>query len=80
MHSHTTEVSARPVRKRASKKTAVALLATCPVDGAGWCPYPFSPAQLKKRLERKLEEAAASSPKEVTSRKVRTRAVSAKSR
>ena len=27
-------------------------LATCPLDGAGWCPYPFSTAQLKKRLKR----------------------------
>lgn len=28
-------------------------LAMCPVDGAGWCPYPFSVAQLKKRLKAK---------------------------
>jgi len=26
-------------------------LAMCPIDGAGWCPYPFSVAQLKKRLK-----------------------------
>jgi len=27
-------------------------LATCPLDGAGWRPYPFSTAQLQKRLKR----------------------------
>lgn len=28
-------------------------LAICPANGAGWCPYPFSVAQLKKRLKEK---------------------------
>ncbi|MBY0357222.1 MAG: hypothetical protein K2W82_04405 [Candidatus Obscuribacterales bacterium] len=32
-------------------------LSICPVNGAGWCPYPFSAAQLRKRLKRKQEEA-----------------------
>lgn len=27
------------------------ILATCPVNGAGWCPYPFSVSQLKKKLK-----------------------------
>lgn len=36
-------------RKPASKKGGVAL-ATCPVDFAGWCPYPFSVEQLQKRI------------------------------
>jgi hypothetical protein len=26
------------------------------VNGAGWCPYPFSPAQLEKRLKNKMLE------------------------
>ena len=30
-------------------------LAICPADGAGWCPYPFSVAQLKKRLKEKAK-------------------------
>jgi len=34
-----------------------AILATCPVNGAGWCPYPFSISQLKKRLKAKALEA-----------------------
>lgn len=36
-----------------SKKKQADPLAMCPVDGAGWCPYPFSVAQLKKRLKAK---------------------------
>jgi hypothetical protein len=44
-----------PVKKATAKakpKAKVAdPLAMCPVDGAGWCPYPFSVAQLKKRLK-----------------------------
>jgi len=27
------------------------------MNGAGWCPYPFSPAQLQKRLEAKAAAA-----------------------
>jgi hypothetical protein len=38
--------------KKPSKKKSDSPLAICPVGGAGWCPYPFSPAQLKKRLEK----------------------------
>jgi hypothetical protein len=48
-------------RKSASKKGSAAL-ATCPVDFAGWCPYPFSIAQLQKRInamQAKAEEEAA---------------------
>lgn len=43
-------------RKRPSRKTSAAVLSTCPVNGAGWCPYPFSPAQLEKRLKAKAEQ------------------------
>ena len=38
-----------------AKKTADPL-SMCPVDGAGWCPYPFSVAQLKKRLKAKAQQ------------------------
>jgi len=44
-------------RKRATTKASHNVLATCPVNGAGWCPYPFSPEQLKKRLEAKAAAA-----------------------
>lgn len=45
-------------KKTASTKKADNLvLATCPVNGAGWCPYPFSVAQLKRRLKAKELEA-----------------------
>ena len=80
MQAQITEVSTRPVRKRTSKRSTVAALANCPVNGAGWCPYPFSPAQLERRLRRKLEEAEASKPKEVSSRKTRSREIGSKSR
>jgi hypothetical protein len=39
-------------QKRTSKKSAT-LLANCPVSGAGWCPYPFSPKELEKRMKAK---------------------------
>jgi hypothetical protein len=48
-------------RKTASRKGSAAL-ATCPVDFAGWCPYPFSIAQLQKRInamQEKTEQEAA---------------------
>lgn len=53
------KASARPARKPATKpktKTADAL-SICPVGGAGWCPYPFSIKQLKKRLKAKATSA-----------------------
>lgn len=43
--------------KTSGKKKADSALSICPVNGAGWCPYPFSTAQLKKRLKRLREEA-----------------------
>jgi hypothetical protein len=79
MQAQITEVSSRPVRKR-SKKPKVAALANCPVNGAGWCPYPFSPAQLERRLRQKLESEIASASKTVSTSNTRTRAVSAKSK
>lgn len=45
--------------KTTSSKRAAAALATCPVNGAGWCPYPFSPEQLERRLKEKAQKAAA---------------------
>jgi hypothetical protein len=44
----------RSTRKPTTKK--VSTLAICPTNGAGWCSFPFSPAQLAKR--RKQVEAA----------------------
>lgn len=43
--------------KKSSKKKTDSVLSICPVNGAGWCPYPFSTAQLKKRLK-KMQESA----------------------
>ncbi len=56
MKSKTTKSVSTSQAKRSSKKAAVeAGLAVCPTGGAGWCPYPFSIAQLKKRLKAKLQ-------------------------
>ncbi|MBI5174757.1 MAG: hypothetical protein SFV17_19145 [Candidatus Obscuribacter sp.] len=45
-----------PGRKKTGAASDKLVLATCPVNGAGWCPYPFSIAQLKKRLKAKQLE------------------------
>jgi hypothetical protein len=50
---------ATTTKKRVSKKTtqkpSMAILATCPTSGAGWCAYPFSPKQLEKRMRTKAQ-------------------------
>lgn len=45
----TTKVASK---KKPTGKKAADALSICPVNGAGWCPYPFSAAQLRKRLKR----------------------------
>jgi hypothetical protein len=49
-----TKVAKQPARKKTSgtSKKNAAVLATCPVGSAGWCAYPFSVAQLQKRMKR----------------------------
>jgi len=63
-------------RKKSGAASDKLVLATCPVNGAGWCPYPFSIGQLKKRLKAKqlekeqalLAEAATANAKRPRSR------------
>lgn len=50
--------TAKTQSKRKTSTKATSPLAICPTGGAGWCPYPFSIEQLKKRLQHQLEEAA----------------------
>ena len=45
----TAQVLTRPTRKRSSKKKYESL-STCPINGIGWCPYPFTMAQLEKKM------------------------------
>lgn len=45
----------RSTRKPTTKK--VSALAFCPTNGAGWCSFPFSPAQLEKRRKQAAETA-----------------------
>ena len=47
------------VKSKTSKKTSKysqSALAICPTEVSGWCSYPFSPAQLEKRLKAKQME------------------------
>jgi hypothetical protein len=57
MKTKSTKVATGSTRKRTTTKT-VSALANCPVNGAGWCPYPFSPAQLERRLKQKQTDSA----------------------
>jgi len=66
MKTVSTKASTRTTSKPAAKPRTNAL-SICPVDGAGWCPYPFSPAQLAKRIK-ELEAAEASAGKKRTVR------------
>jgi hypothetical protein len=53
-------VSQGSAKKKTAKKRKRSSLLTCPVNGAGWCPYPFSIEQLEKRLKEKaLAQAGA---------------------
>lgn len=58
MKAPTIEKTQETQKKKSSTKRSAAALATCPVNGAGWCPYPFSPEQLEKRLKAKALAAA----------------------
>lgn len=46
----------KPVTRKKVKRNANSALSICPVNGAGWCPYPFSASQLKKRLKKMQAE------------------------
>jgi len=58
MKAPTTKTKSRAKQKRNPKKIKSPSLSTCPVGGAGWCPYPFSVEQLERRLREKTKEAA----------------------
>jgi hypothetical protein len=55
MATQTTKAKQTTRKKTARKKSAA--LSTCPVGAFGWCSYPFSVAQLEKRLKAKQEQA-----------------------
>src|SRR5688572_21297112 len=50
-----TKTAPKRTKARSRAKVSSAALATCPVNGAGWCPYPFSVAQLEKRMKAKAQ-------------------------
>jgi hypothetical protein len=43
----------KKVTKSSQTRKAIAL-GTCPVNGAGWCAYPFTVEQLERRMKAKL--------------------------
>ena len=57
--NQTTSKAQKTTQKTTTRKTTADPLSMCPVDGAGWCPYPFSVAQLKKRLKAKAQQTQA---------------------
>lgn len=54
-----TKATTTATKARGKQKSTFPELATCPVDGAGWCPYPFTMAQLRRRLKAKAAAALA---------------------
>ena len=46
----------RTTRRKITSSKADSPLSICPVNGAGWCPYPFTASQLKKRLKKMQAE------------------------
>jgi len=57
----TATVSQGSAKKKTAKKRKRSSLLACPVNGAGWCPYPFSIEQLEKRLKEKALAQAGTS-------------------
>jgi hypothetical protein len=53
MGTQTTKAKQSSRKKTTRRKNSA--LSTCPVGSAGWCSYPFSAAQLQKRLRAKVE-------------------------
>ncbi len=47
------KVSHKKRTTKQAKSSKLNALATCPVNGAGWCPYPFSVEQLQRRMKAK---------------------------
>jgi hypothetical protein len=52
-----TQVLTKPARQRTSKKK-YSTLSTCPVNAMGWCSYPFTVAQLEKKLKQSAKKSA----------------------
>jgi hypothetical protein len=40
-------------KKQTKRRSTGSGILTCAMNGAGWCPYPFSIEQLEKRLKEK---------------------------
>ena len=63
MKTRSTKVTKATGRKQSNARNAGAALATCPVNNAaGWCAYPFSVAQLEKKLKKIADESKVTEP------------------
>jgi hypothetical protein len=60
MKAPTIEKTETAAKKQVKTRRSKESLNLCPVDGAGWCAYPFSPAQLERRLKQLAQSAAES--------------------
>lgn len=75
MMTDKTKGSAHTEGRAAKKRRKSEILSTCPVNGAGWCPYPFSISQLRKRMKNVAAASNNQEPAEAASaRVVRTKA------
>ncbi len=64
-----TKAQTTATKARSKPKSSFAELSTCPIDGAGWCPYPFTMAQLRRKMKAKAAAAAAAAKTSSTSSK-----------
>jgi hypothetical protein len=56
MQTKSTKATKQSIRKRTTTRKKTSAVATCPIGGAGWCSYPFSAAQLQKRMKAVTEQ------------------------
>lgn len=57
----TQTTKAKSSRKKSPRRKN-ASLATCPVGAQGWCSFPFTAAQLEKRMKAKAEQTEPAEP------------------
>jgi hypothetical protein len=75
-----TKATTTATKARGKQKSTFSELATCPVDGAGWCPYPFTMAQLRRRLKAKAAAAAVATEADAKTKRSAAKSTGAKVR
>lgn len=59
--------------KKTTRSRRASPLSICPVNGAGWCPYPFSAKQLERRMKEKAQAEAEASLEMSVGKKVKSK-------